>query len=216
MAIANKFLRDYRKSRGCRELTQAELDGDWSQSLPCGCGNCDLGPRHPTSLQLLARDACGSQHIPKAFQLSSVVEEFSSSPLCEYQSIQSRNNQSKQAKNKRQKRKYKTFKRKPDSSLIQPFDDSLESLELTASEIEWLDEQTPLVPAFNVIEVLTASRTTERLSLLTVQAMVSSKEPKWTSVPVARDHEIEMTCGLDTGATHSIMSYKKGFKKRAF
>ena len=79
-----------------------------------------------------------------------------------------------------------------------------------------MDEQTPLVPAFNVIEVLTASRTTERLSLITVQAMVSSKEPKGTSVPVARDHEIEMTCGLDTGATHSIMSYKKGFKKRAF
>jgi hypothetical protein len=54
------------KSKGCRKLTQAELDGDWSQSIPCGCGSCDLDPRHPTSLQLLARDACGSQDIPKA------------------------------------------------------------------------------------------------------------------------------------------------------
>jgi hypothetical protein len=77
-----------------------------------------------------------------------------------------------------------------------------------------LSEKTTPVPSFNVIEVLTASRTGERLSLLTVQAMVSSKEPKWTSVPVARDHEVEMTCGLDTGATHSIMSYKAAIRHK--
>jgi hypothetical protein len=61
LAEANKYLRDYRKSRGCRELTQAELDGDWSKSEPCGRGSCDLGPRHPPSLQLFTRDACSSQ-----------------------------------------------------------------------------------------------------------------------------------------------------------
>ncbi len=155
-------------------MTQAELDGDWSQSIPCGCGSCDLGPRHPTSLQLLAREACGSQNE------KSDDEELGGSPQPEIRSNQSRNNQAKQAKNKKQKRKYKTYKRKPDTASIQPFDDSLEAHELTASEVEWLAEQTPHVPAFNVIEVLTASRTEERLSLLTVQALVSSNEPKWT------------------------------------
>jgi hypothetical protein len=95
LAEANKYLRDYRKSKGCRELTQAELDGDWSQSISCGC---DLGPRHPTSLQLLAREACGSQDIPKAFQLSSDDEELGGSPQREVLPNQSRNNQAKQKK----------------------------------------------------------------------------------------------------------------------
>ena len=165
LADANKYLRDYRKSRGCRELTQAELDGDWSQSEPCCCGSCDLGPRHPPSLQLLSRDACGSQVIPKPFRSSvpSAVKEINSPIQRETQS--NRFTASVQAKKPKSKRKYKTYKRKPDIPSIQPFDDSLEALELTASELDWLSEKTTPVPSFNVIEVLTASRTGERLSL---------------------------------------------------
>jgi hypothetical protein len=106
--------------------------------------------------------------------------------------------------NKKSKRKYKTYKRKLD----------IPSIQLTASELDWLSQQKTPVPSFNVIEVLTESRTGERLSLLTVQAMVSNKEPKWTSVPVARDHEVKMTSGLETGATHSIMSYKAAVRHK--
>jgi hypothetical protein len=40
----NRFLREVRSRQGCRELTEAERVGDWSQGIPCDCGNWDLGP----------------------------------------------------------------------------------------------------------------------------------------------------------------------------
>ena len=64
----NRFLREVRLKRGCRELTEAEWAGDWDQSIPCVCGNCDLGPRHPPSLKLLSFDSAVGQNIPTPFQ----------------------------------------------------------------------------------------------------------------------------------------------------
>ena len=75
----NRFLREVRMRRGCRELTESERLGDWSQSIPCSCGRCDLGPRQPPSLQLLALDSAVGQNIPTPFQgfVPTPVREFS-------------------------------------------------------------------------------------------------------------------------------------------
>jgi hypothetical protein len=58
----------------------------------------------------------------------------------------------------------------------------------------------------NVVDVLTSDKADNSLSLLKVQALISSMVPKWKTGSIK--DTIEMTCGLDTEATSSIMSFK--------
>ncbi len=75
----NRFFREVRIRRGCSELTEAERLGVWGQSITCSFGRCDLGPRQPSSLQLLALDSAVGQNIPRSFQgfVATPVREFS-------------------------------------------------------------------------------------------------------------------------------------------
>jgi hypothetical protein len=61
----------------------------------------------------------------------------------------------------------------------------------------------------NVVDVLTIY-SDNSLSLLKVQGLISSMVPKWKTGSI--NDSIEMTCGLDTGATSSIMSYKTAMR----
>ena len=57
---------------------------------------------------------------------------------------------------------------------------------------------------------LFSSDTNNNLKLLAVHALVEGTDPGWRKGHSSQ--EIEMRCGLDTGATHSIMSHKAAIK----
>ena len=60
--------------------------------------------------------------------------------------------------------------------------------------------------SLNVVEILSATHSSNSFKLLKVQGVVNGTDSNWTTT--VNKHGIELTCGLDTGATHSIMSFK--------
>ena len=61
----------------------------------------------------------------------------------------------------------------------------------------------------SMVEMVNTSASMGNYQLLTVKAQIKSSDPGWSQNP---NQSLEMKCGLDTGATHSIMSHKTALK----
>ena len=61
----------------------------------------------------------------------------------------------------------------------------------------------------SMVEMVNTSASMGNYQLLTVKSQIKSSDPGWSQNP---NQSLEMKCGLDTGATHSIMSHKTALK----